>query len=356
MADYQSDTSSDNELNGRNAEDASYSELSTIPDSLLPRAKEIRALKLDHNDILMIPPSISLFVNLLSLDLSNNHIKHIPKELVSLRNLRTLLVKSNGMTCAAIPKDFGRLSSLEVLNCSGNIFETIPPQFTELSKLKFLYLGGNRISELPNSIRNMHRLEVLYLGGNRLTEVPAEIGQLHYLSSLTLCDNQIQSIPPTLVHLRNLQSLSLHNNQISTLPPEIVRLNLSELSLRNNPLVNKFVQDMTYEPPTLLELSGRVIKIEKVKYSKEDLPNNLRKYLSSAQRCVNSKCKGVYFTSRVEHVKFVDFCGKYRLPLLQFLCSPQCRTTPAVYHSSSDTETDEDDAVANAKLRRVLLG
>lgn len=236
------------------------------------------------------------------------------------------------------------------------------------------------------------------MGGNRLTEVPAEIGQLYYLISLVLCDNQIQSIPPTLIHLRNLQSLSLHNNQISTLPPEIVRLNLSELSLRNNPLVNKFVQDMTYEPPTLLELSGRVVKIEKVKYSKEDLPSNLRKYLSSAQRCVNSKCKGnffsmfhiwrqfffqyrkdflvtgifftkfmqvwqwqfflsgVYFTSRVEHVKFVDFCGKYRLPLLQYLCSPQCRTTPAVYHSSSDTETDEDEAMANARLRRVLLG
>lgn len=65
---------------------------------------------------------------------------------------------------------------------------------------------------------------------------------------------------------------------------------------------------------------------------------------------------GVYFTSRVEHVKFVDFCGKYRLPLLQYLCSPQCRTTPAVYHSSSDTETDEDEAMANARLRRVLLG
>lgn len=65
---------------------------------------------------------------------------------------------------------------------------------------------------------------------------------------------------------------------------------------------------------------------------------------------------GVYFTSRVEHVKFVDFCGKYRLPLLQYLCSPQCRTTPAVYHSSSDTETDEEEAMANARLRRVLLG
>lgn len=161
-----------------------------------------------------------------------------------------------------------------------------------------------------SSFYSYFRLEVLYLGGNRLTEVPAEIGQLYYLISLVLCDNQIQSIPPTLIHLRNLQSLSLHNNQISTLPPEIVRLNLSELSLRNNPLVNKFVQDMTYEPPTLLELSGRVVKIEKVKYSKEDLPSNLRKYLSSAQRCVNSKCKGNFF-SIFEGNFFFQYCKDF---------------------------------------------
>lgn len=356
MAGYISDASSDSELNGRNTEDASHNSLSTIPDHLISRAKEIRSLILHHNEFLLIPKSISLFGNLLTLDLSNNHLTDLPKELTTLKNLRKLVVKSNGLTCSSIPKDFGLLSSLEELNFSGNMFEVFPPQFTELSRLKCLYLGGNCISEMPNSIKNLQRLEVLYLGGNRLTEVPAEIGQLYYLISLVLCDNHIQSIPPTLIHLRNLQSLSLHNNQISTLPPEIVRLNLSELSLRNNPLVNKFVQDMTYEPPTLLELSGRVVKIEKVKYSKEDLPSNLRKYLSSAQRCVNSKCKGVYFTSRVEHVKFVDFCGKYRLPLLQYLCSPQCRTTPAVYHSSSDTETDEDEAMANARLRRVLLG
>lgn len=56
---------------------------------------------------------------------------------------------------------------------------------------------------------------------------------------------------------------------------------------------------MTYEPPTLLELSGRVVKIEKVKYSKDDLPKNLRKYLESAQRCVNPKCKGKHWKCSV---------------------------------------------------------
>lgn len=74
--------------------------------------------------------------------------------------------------------------------------------------------------------------------------------------------------------------------------------------------------------------------------------------------CQCCKClspvSGVYFTSRVEHIKFVDFCGKYHLPLLQYLCSPTCTTsTPNVCRSDSDTE-DED--YARERMRRVLLG
>ena len=37
--------------------------------------------------------------------------------------------------------------------------------------------------------------------------------------------------------LTRLKSLSLHNNQFSALPSDIIRLDLQELSLRNNPLL-----------------------------------------------------------------------------------------------------------------------
>lgn len=58
---------------------------------------------------------------------------------------------------------------------------------------------------------------------------------------------------------------------------------------------------------------------------------------------------GVFFDNRVEHVKFVDFCGKYRIPLLQYLCSSRCI-------SESSSESSEDEAVAGSLMRKVLLG
>lgn len=64
---------------------------------------------------------------------------------------------------------------------------------------------------------------------------------------------------------------------------------------------------------------------------------------------------GVYFSSRVEHVKFVDFCGKYRLPLLQYLCSPRCKDIPAVVSSDSESDAEDMPVVVN-KIKRVLLG
>lgn len=94
-----------------------------------------------------------------------------------------------------------------------------------------------------------------------------------------------------------------------------------QLSLRDNPLVVRFVQDISLTPPTLLELAARSVRTEEISYGQDDLPQTLIDYLKTAHCCVNPKCQGVFFDNRVEHIKFVDFCGKYRVPLLQYLCS-----------------------------------
>ena len=192
-----------------------------------------------------------------------------------------------------------------------------------------------------------------------------------FLSRDLRCDSRFVFI----LGLHRLKSLSLHNNQFSALPPDIIRLDLQELSLRNNPLVVRFVRDLTYDVPTLKELAGRTIKLHKVRYDDTSLPRSLVEYLNAAKSCLNAKCKGkdvlfrltgrlfgsfsgVYFESCHKNIKFVDFCGKFYLPLLQFLCSPACTSTPTFQMTSSDSDDPEvmPSKDMTNKFKKVLLG
>jgi len=171
------------------------------------------------------------------------------------------------------------------------------------------------------------------------------------LKVFVLCENSLECLPSSISNLKQLKSLLLHRNRLTSLPVELIKLrNLMELSLRDNPLVLRFVRDLQYNPPSLMELAGRTIKIKKVPYKAVDLPRALVDYLRCAHTCVNPRCKGVYFDNCVEHIKFVDFCGKYRVPLLQYLCSPKCGESPAHEVSSEESDTEED------RIKKVLLG
>lgn len=317
-----------------------------------------RRLYLYYNRLDFIPENIRKFRNLKYLDISSNNFTEISETILQLKHLSVLIARNNFLEDFSLPKKICMLQNLEVLNLSGNLFKSFPVEVTDIQGLKSLYLGGNQIEEVTHEIRKLERLEVLYLGGNNLRDIPAEMGRLLSLKSLILCENQLQSLPSTISCLRNLRSLALHKNQLTTLPPGIVTLQgLVELSLRDNPLVVRFVQDLTYDPPALQELAARCVKLFKVPYSARELPHNLLLYLQSACRCVNPKCKGVYFDNRVEHIKFVDFCGKYRIPLLQYLCSPRCSISPAVRMPAYDsTSSDEDGDVPSSRLKQVLLG
>lgn len=199
----------------------------------------------------------------------------------------------------------------------------------------------------------LYRLSFLYLGGNRLQSIPPELGQLSKLLALVLCDNHLQYLPTQLAQLTNLRSLRLHENQLQTLPKDLVELvALEELSLRDNPLVYRFVREWVDNVPSLLELSARTLLKEHISYPRNLLPGMLDKYLHSAQHCDNPNCNGVYFQSHIQSVKFVDFCGKYRVPLMQYLCSPMC----AVSDESSGASSDDEEVETRHRLKRVLLG
>ncbi|XP_050299755.1 leucine-rich repeat-containing protein 58 [Anthonomus grandis grandis] len=293
------------------------------------RYQEVEKIILHHNELNVLPKNLFRFTNIKVLDLSNNGLTELP-DLFRYCQLTNLVLKNNRLTNGSLPKEFTECPSLRELNFGGNHMTQFPEQIFSFANLRFLYLGGNGMRNISKDIWRLKQLQVFSLGGNDITEVPVSVGTLKYLQALVLCDNQIEVLPANIANLHNLRSLLLHKNRLRTLPPEIIALrNLNELSLRDNPLVVRFVSDITYQPTSLLELSARSLKLHNIKVEPGTIPKTLAFYLDTAHRCVNPHCKGVYFDNRVEHIKFVDFCGKYRIPLLQYLCSSKCASTPS---------------------------
>jgi len=120
---------------------------------------------------------------------------------------------------------------------------------------------------------------------------------------------------------------------------------------------------LRHKPPSLFELAARSIKENDVDFSGYQLPEHIVHHLKSAVKCANPKCSGVYFENKYINVKFVDCCGAYKLPLLQYLCSPNCaieevdssrsRTTSTSSSEGSDREFTQQEI--DYYHRRVVL-
>ena len=189
------------------------------------------------------------------------------------------------------------------------------------------------------------------MGGNQLQHLPRSLGELEDLQTLHLNDNTLDQLPNELENLSNLRTISLHGNRLAFLPSHVMRLqSLQNISLRNNPLVLRFAREHINDVASLLELSGRCIKKKSVRYDESQLPRQLIRFLQSAKCCDNPDCSGVYFTWHIRQIKFVDFCGKYRVPLMHYLCS-------SCYGDSSLSDSDDssDDNVSVKQVNKVLL-
>jgi Leucine-rich repeat (LRR) protein len=237
--------------------DLSYFDIVDCEPSLLisiesNKSNDIKDILLNNNLLNSISPMITFFQNLETLDVSSNQLKYLNDDLCKLPRLRNLILKDNLIEDTSISKDLVKLNKLEVVNLSGNLLTQFPYQLLEIISLREIYLGSNKIGVLPRNFEQLQKLEILYLGGNQIKVVPEELCKLKRLTSLNLSNNQINILPKNIVKLKNIKNLALHSNQLQTLPVELVKLNLQELSLRNNPLVNRFAKEYTYNVPSLL--------------------------------------------------------------------------------------------------------
>jgi Leucine-rich repeat (LRR) protein len=239
-------------------------------------------------------------------------------ELPSLKNI--------GLCSLGLVKLSQNICFLYITNCLQiccNELTEIPAEIGYMKNLTKLDLSKNKLEYIPDTIGFLHKLVDLRLSENQLTYIPSSIGSLKKLGTLLLDYNKIVELPPEIGEIKTLVNLDVRENPITVLPAELGRLQyLRKLRTDGCPLKSEFVHEITYSPPTLMELAARTIVRKQIPIL-EDTTEHLKDYLANAKKC--SFCGGPYFESFVKRGKIIDKNDQH-IPLEYRLCCPHWNT------------------------------
>jgi hypothetical protein len=183
--------------------------------------KGTKRLKLSCNLVEFPREVLGLFDTLEILDLSNNPLSNLPKDISRLHKLRIAFFSDCNFT--TFPAQLAQCRSLEMVAFKNNHMTTIPPNSFP-RKLRWLILTNNLISSLPSSIGQCHRLQKCMLAGNRLASLPDEMEQCRKLGLLRLSCNNLTSLPPWLFKLPEISFLSFARNPCAPAFADIVTM------------------------------------------------------------------------------------------------------------------------------------
>ncbi|BBB26136.1 leucine-rich repeat-containing protein kinase family protein [Amphritea japonica] len=155
---------------------------------------------------------LSLADTLEILDLSNNELTSLPKELAQLRKLKILFASNNHFE--TLPEALGQCASLEMIGFKSNKIGHVPENSLP-TELRWLILTDNQISTLPDSLGERPRLQKLALAGNRLTQLPQTLAQSKNLELVRISANQLAECPDQLLNLPKLAWLAFSGNPFS---------------------------------------------------------------------------------------------------------------------------------------------
>jgi hypothetical protein len=155
---------------------------------------------------------LSLADSLEILDLSNNQLSTLPKELKQLQKLRIIFASNNNFE--ALPEVLGQCENLEMVGFKSNRIKQVKGSSLPL-KLRWLILTNNRIETLPDALGERPRLQKLALAGNRLTHLPQTLAQCANLELLRISANELTTCPEQLLGLPKLAWFAFAGNPFS---------------------------------------------------------------------------------------------------------------------------------------------
>lgn len=155
---------------------------------------------------------ISLADSLEILDLSNNQLTSLPKELAKLTKLKIIFASNNHFD--TLPEVLGQCDNLEMVGFKSNRINQVPANALP-ARLRWLILTDNRIEVLPDSLGERPRLQKLALAGNMLTELPLTMAQSTKLELVRISANCLTECPVQLLRLPNLAWFAFSGNPFS---------------------------------------------------------------------------------------------------------------------------------------------
>jgi Leucine-rich repeat (LRR) protein len=240
--------------------------LLNLPENLFNNIDNLSYIKLNNNKIKELPDKIFNNLNLISIDLSQNEIKHIQDNLfLGLKNLKTCKLNDNNLESIKIKNlenlevvelknnqlknlyqlQLENLSKLEILDLSNNKFEHLTYNFfLGIKNIKKLKLNNNELNELDvNVFRNVKKLEVLELNENKFENIYSVINSLldmAYLKFLCLGRNKFENIKFTNEKLRYKYEKSKNlifdqfEVQVNLDNKTFEKINLLQMKMTNN--------------------------------------------------------------------------------------------------------------------------
>ncbi|KAJ1337948.1 leucine-rich repeat protein SHOC2 [Microdochium nivale] len=216
---------------------------------VISQIKPLRDLKLGNNLLFgQLEESLAELENLESLDLHDNSISALPKNMARLSRLRILNVNDNDFT----QLHFEGLSNLPLTELSarknkltGTLIES---GVESMQHLQILDVSMNKLTELTASTTfELPALHQLSISMNRIQSLP-DIGSWKSLLTIHADENSIAEFPKGFLLLENLRHVDFTGNDIRMVPLEICRMgSLGMLRISGNPLRDKKFTSFTTE-------------------------------------------------------------------------------------------------------------
>lgn len=177
-------------------------------------------LVIKNNKIKSIDSSLQFYSELTYIDLSYNHLLHIPQNTFLYQKKLVELYLNHNKIGAITNATFFGLSSLKILNLRGNFLDELGNNvFSQLKTLEELNIGQNRLALInPLTFEGLTNLRVLYLDDNALVSVPsASFPSLRNIAELYLGINSFTTIPNSAfsdlkgLNRLDLRGAALHN-------------------------------------------------------------------------------------------------------------------------------------------------